>query len=216
MFGLLRKDVFNLSSQLKIYLFFPLMAVAFCIWQKNFSFTQVMISILIIFVPLSAFAYDEMSNFNTYALTLPVTKKQIVLSKYMLSLILTVVVMIVATLIGVIISALPLELKVENWEEYLAIVVIACLAMNFVNCVMLPLMFRFGSEKARVMLMIIFFGIGGLGYLVNSLGMNLVEVFAFIDGLSAMTLILGAVGIALVIECISIQVSTSILNQKEF
>lgn len=216
MLGLLRKDLFNLSSQLKIYLFFPLMAIGMCIWQKDFAFTQVMISIVILFIPLSAFAYDEMSDFYTYAMTLPITKKQIVSSKYILSILLAIAVILIASLIGVVISLLPLDLHIENWEEFLATIILVSLVMNLLNCVMLPLMFRFGTEKARVLLMILFFAIGGIGYLLNTQGILTIDALRFLDSVRPFSLCIGFVIISIVLEWISMQVSNQILKKKEF
>lgn len=213
MLGLLRKDFFNLSSQLKIYLFIPLTAIAFCIWQHSFSFTQTMLSILIIFVPLSAFAYDEMSDFNTYALTLPVTKHQIVLSKYVLSAILTVVVIVLAVLIGFIITITPIDLKVQDWKEYFAIIFIMAIMMNFINCILMPLMFRFGTEKARIILMILFFGVGAIGYFLSSQGW--IDV-SYLNELDISLFCVVAAVIAIVAEAVSMMISNRILDQKEF
>lgn len=213
MLGLLRKDLFNLSGQLKFYAFIPVIAMVFCLAQKSLNYAQVMMSILIIFVPLSAFAYDEMSNFNAYALTLPVTKKHIANAKYLLSLILVVLVILLACLIGLVASVLPIGVIISDWVEYVSVVVCVALVVNIINCVMLPLMFQYGSEKSRILLMIIFFGVGFLGYLINS--MNLIDLTMF-ESVSTLMFCIGIAIVSIVVEGISLVISYKILEHKEF
>lgn len=213
MLGLLRKDLFNLSGQLKFYACIPVMGLVICISQKSLSYAQIMMSILILFVPLSAFAYDEMSNFNAYALTLPVTRKNIVNAKYVLSLILVALVIILACMIAFVASVLPTDVIVSDWVEYISIVVCVALIVNIINCVMLPLMFQFGSEKSRVMLMILFFAVGIIGYLINS--MNLIDL-SILESISTMMFCIGVVTISIIIEAVSVLVSYRILSHKEF
>ena len=83
--GLLKKDLYNLSS----YKTPLIMMVLFCsmaiIGTEAIYWGSVVAGVIVGMISLSTFSYDEMAKSNRYVLTLPVTRKEIVLEKYILA-----------------------------------------------------------------------------------------------------------------------------------
>ena len=78
--GLILRDLLNLRKNLKtiiiMCLFYTLLFSTL-----NPTFLSGMITILFAMQILTTFSYDDYSKWNMYALSLPITKKQLVLSK---------------------------------------------------------------------------------------------------------------------------------------
>ena len=80
--GLLLKDLLNLSSY-KTTLFVIVLFCGIAIGgTEAFSTASCVICVMVGMIALSTFNYDESSKSSKYILSLPVTKKEIVLSKY--------------------------------------------------------------------------------------------------------------------------------------
>lgn len=157
MSALLLKDFYVMWKQTRVLLI--LILVFSCLPGTFYpTFAVVYAAIL----PYTAMAYDERSKWDQLAAMLPYTDRDIVLSKYLfgyLSILLT------AGISLVIQTALTL-----GWDRAThnsAPVPTIPLAMGMGVCVLaltLPLMFRFGVEKGRlVMFLLIFLVCGGTG-----------------------------------------------------
>lgn len=217
--GILLKDFYNLNGQLKMYAFFPLFGLLMAYLQHSATIMIFMIGILIVTVPMSAFAYDDMADFSTYALTMPITRKDLVLSKYVLSFLITLACGIVGMLSMVVLLQLFGVAYFDGAtlrDVFLYTFLYMCV-MNMVNCILLPLNFKFGTEKGRIFFFLIFFGIGGIGYLMNMLSsiidpeiMNMIMEIFYHYGMYIVMIV------AIVLEAGSIVISMRILKKKEY
>ena len=157
MSGLIVKDFLILRKTLRSYLMILLIygAVAFSgFWQASFvsGFMMVMVSVL----PMNVFAYDKQSKWDVYGLSLPVGRTKTVAARYLAVLIMFAASAVLTTVLGV---ALNIAGRMEErLEEYLLSCAICVVIAMLINAVMLPLLYRFGSERARMML----FGVMGV------------------------------------------------------
>ena len=158
--GLLRKDWYQVLSYMKT-MYLVVLAVL-VIWGMSASDSAVFpISYAAIFLgilPVSLISYDQASGWTEYSLTLPVSRKTLVAEKYLIglgcaatSILLGVVFALVRALNGV---------AVEKEQLLLMLCSGACTVL-LMNALILPLMYRFGVEKAR-MLYFLTFVLGGL------------------------------------------------------
>ena len=89
MIGLLLKDFYILKQYLKTML---LMAAFFVLISTGLDnpaeFISGFIVLICVMMTITSFSYDALANWERYALSMPVTRKEIVGSKYLLSLIL--------------------------------------------------------------------------------------------------------------------------------
>ena len=186
MIGLILKDLFTLTRQALMYIVF--IAVFSLMPGYNMASFAVMMACM---MPMTALAYDERSHWDRLAASMPYTTAQLVLSKYLMGLIL----MLCSVALGII--ALPLQRLVNpdvSLPELLSVSLGALGAGMLIQGVLLPVMFRFGTEKARLFMLVlmgaVFAGIAALGQAQDALrsfmeGMNGGAVAAVLAGLAA-------------------------------
>ena len=98
-----------------------------------------------ILVPISAAAYDDKAKWDRFALTMPISRWDLVLSKYLLALICSVVTAFLSEIVMVIITGDILSSLLQS-AAYV-------MAGMFLVSLILPFIFKFGVEKARLIMM---------------------------------------------------------------
>jgi len=156
MIGLLIKDFYTLRQYGKTMLFMLVFFAVICTGLDNpATFFEGFFIIMSMMITITSFSYDALAKWDRYALSLPVTRKDIVAGKYLLSVILC----LFATIISFLISAVILRFDpVEGFgmaEHLYATGAIICAALFF-SGILLPLTFQFGVEKSRIFLLAIF------------------------------------------------------------
>jgi ABC-2 type transport system permease protein len=156
MIGLLLKDFYALRQQGKTMLFMLVIFAVICTGLDNpATFYEGFFILMSMMMTITSFSYDALAKWDRYALSLPVTRKEIVGSKYLLSIILC----FVSAILSFAISAVILTFKpVEGFgttEQIYATLAIICAALFF-SGILLPLTFKFGVEKSRIFLVGIF------------------------------------------------------------
>lgn len=155
MIGLLKKDLFVADKSSRMLL---VLALVFSLIPSMGAFGSTYAMMLALMMPITTLAYDERSKWDRYAAMLPYTPGQIVWSKYLLAYIFTL-------LAGVIIVAGALLRGIStgavDWVETAEISMMLGVAMLFVTALGLPVLYRFGAEKGRyVMLLVMGVGVG--------------------------------------------------------
>ena len=186
MIGLILKDLFTLTRQALMYIVF--IAVFSLMPGYNMASFAVIMACM---MPMTALAYDERSHWDRLAASMPYTTAQLVLSKYLMGLML----MLCSVALGII--ALPLQRLVNpdvSLPELLSVSLGALGAGMLIQGVLLPVMFRFGTEKARLFMLVlmgaVFAGIAALTQAQDALrsfieGINGGAVAAVLAGLAA-------------------------------
>lgn len=157
--GLLLKDWYQVKGSMKtMYL---TVALVLAIWALSTSSSYVFpVSYAAIFLgilPVNLLTYDQNSGWIEYGWTLPVSKKVLVAEKYLVGLLCTAV---SAALNGIFcgirfwmgkpLPAMPIGLLLGAGAA----------SILLINGIMLPLYYRFGAEKARMLYMLMFAGMG--------------------------------------------------------
>lgn len=173
--GLLLKDIYNLRKAGKQYILILAFFTVYCFFLKNPSFFPMMTVMSFSMLILSSMGYDEAAGFDKYALTLPVNREDLVRTKYLLLLLLLAAGFVVGMTGNVLINFFIQGEKAsftENIVSITAVVVIFLLVYSTV----LPLVFKMGVEKARVLMLIcyiaVFAGVFGVFKLVVGLGLE--------------------------------------------
>ena len=199
--GLLLKDWYQIKSNMKT-MYLTVLAVL-VIWTLSASgastFAMNYAAIFLGILPVSLLAYDHSSGWTEYGLTLPMSRKIQVAEKYLIGVICAAVsVGLSGVSCGVIVllgKPLP-DAPVSIWMEF------GVLAILLMNGIMLPLYYRFGPEKARMLYMLMFAGMGAM------LGGGIALMDAF-SGASAAVLVSGLLAAALVLYAVSWRVSVA-------
>lgn len=157
MSALLLKDFCVMWKQTKVLLI--LILVFSCLPGSFYpTFAVVYAAIL----PYSAMAYDERSKWDQLAAMLPYADRQIVLSKYLFGYLAIIITAGISLVVQSVLTVVW-DQAAENLSPFSTIP----LSMAVGVCVLaltLPLMFRFGVEKGRlVMFLLIFLICGGTG-----------------------------------------------------
>ena len=144
--GLILKDLMNLKKQAYIYLALVLFYAVFALVYKNSSFFGGMLCILSAMTPITAMAYDERANWDKYALTMPVSRRDIVLSRYLLGLLCATAAFVLLVLFQTLIPY-----KEEGmWNVSLIFYAISIVYISL----LLPILFWLGVEKGRLLMML--------------------------------------------------------------
>lgn len=156
MFGLILKDFYTLRSLGKQLFFVLGFFLILCLTMDNSPvFIGGMYSIMFMMMPTYTFSFDKLAKWEHYAQSLPVTKKEIVGSKYLLSFILNTVGIAASFLLCTIILYFK---PMSNFalKEQLISSGLLWIIMLFFSSLILPFIFKFGVEKARITLVAIF------------------------------------------------------------
>lgn len=142
--GLIKKDLFIIKSNLKfillMFLVFTIMA-----FQKEGDLSSLP-SLTSVMLFLSTFSYDEYNKWDSYAITFPRGRKNIVKAKYLSTLILIVTSTLITTILSLGINYLNNNL---NSGETLQTSLIVMSITVLLEAIMYPIIFKFGIEKAR-------------------------------------------------------------------
>lgn len=157
MLGLIKKDLLIIKGNLKfiaiVFVVFTMMAIQ---GEGDLSFIPAFISVTLF---MSTFSYDEYNNWNAYAITLPKGRKNIVRSKYLATLILIFVSIVITAILSVIVGYLQHALDIEK----IVSVMFGCsFAVILLQSIMYPIIFKLGIEKSRICLFVGVFGITGI------------------------------------------------------
>ena len=161
MTGLILKDFLILRKTLRSYLFVLVVyaGVAFTgVWSADI--VGVLIEVTVTMLPMNVFAYDKQAKWDTYGLALPVGRTKTVAARYLCVLLLCLLSVGLTAILG---AALYAAGRVEEPVEFLVTCSVMGLMSVLMNAIMLPFLYKFGPERARMM----FFGImGGIVLLV--------------------------------------------------
>ena len=198
--SLIIKDFLTIKSNIKHLLLIIIMFLLLCF--DNTHVLHYIPSFLSIIILILLFSYDEVSHFNCYLNTMPIDKKNIVKSKYLVGLILNLIAIIITF-----IECLFLNFKVDFNS------LILCLAITMIiEALILPLIFKFGVERVRIFLIILVLIIGLiLTIILTKFTLsNKLTIFITKNG----SLIFMLLGVVLIF--ISYQISKNIYLNKDF
>jgi len=205
--GLLLKDLLALKKQGKLMLVLVAFYAVYSYAAKNTSMLGTMLAVICTMLPITTLSYDEYNKWDRYALSMPINRKTIVISKYLIGILLNFMATIIVAVINLVL--LP---YIENADivETLLILLATSMATILILAILMPLIFRFGVEKARLMLMAIFAAPIMIIILLNQMNIPAPD-----EGMLKMLAYASPV-IVLCLLLISINISIGIYSRKEF
>lgn len=221
--GLIIKDLLNLSSY-KTTLFLILI---FCsigmIGTDAVNFAPTFITVMIGMIVLSTFNYDEASHAEKYIVALPLTRKEIVMSKYILAIVGNILGGIIGIILTIIIVNVMNVIKPDDlirldYQGLFVTVISGIFGVALIQAIQIPSVYRFGAEKGRIQMFLLIFllvlMIAGVGFLITKIGfnINMEEINHFMNRFGIPVLILVSAGL----YYISYQISYKIYKKKEY
>ncbi|HCT91110.1 MAG TPA: hypothetical protein DF613_06995 [Lachnospiraceae bacterium] len=205
-----------------IYVFFTDIQISFAMGYMIMLFGM---------TALSTLAYDEENGGMSYLMTLPVSRFQYVLSKY-LFLLLFMSVGAVVSLVTILASAVAKGivdhtssldvlqnigfLQKETWMAGL----IVLMGMFLMNMFLMPIRYKFGVAMQQVMILAVVVAVVllvmALQGLTDVLGIDLELWLAGLNGLGTAAFVLAAAGVCGVGFLVSLGISAHVIVRKEF
>ena len=159
MTGLIYKDFLALKGHLSTYVVFFVIYGGLCIAGVfSPSVLAGMVVLISIITPMTTVTSDDISRWNRFAIATPVCRRGVVAGKYLFTLLM---VLLSAVLVAVLLVALALAggLGDGSLGDYL-LAILACGGIALLmNAVVLPLLLKFGAEKARMVSMVLFLAV---------------------------------------------------------
>lgn len=210
MLGLIKKDFLLIKANLKsmVIIFIVYLILAF---QGTFDVTFI-VPLIGIMLFISTFSYDDFNNWNSYAVTLPNGRKNVVRAKYIASIILTVILGIGALAIGIGISYT--KTNSINLDEIISSLMGTMLSSVIIISLLYPIVFKFGATNGRIILFAVVFGIAGIGALIAQF-VDTTPIINMINRLDSYSLIAIPI-ISAILLGISYLISNKIYQNKEF
>ncbi|AGY75661.1 ABC-2 transporter permease [Clostridium autoethanogenum] len=151
--GLILKDLYNLKNNGKSIVFILVVFSFVSFSQNDIGFLTGYTILLASMLVINTMSYDNTAKWDKYALTMPVTRKGVVLSKYLVS--------IIVSLIG---AAIAVALcfaqgiyrhNLDAMEILTVTGIVLAIGFLFISF-MLPIVYKFGVEKSRIFIFVIF------------------------------------------------------------
>ncbi|HAQ41200.1 MAG TPA: ABC-2 transporter permease [Clostridiales bacterium] len=203
MTGLLLKDFLNLKRHSKVYLILMIFYFILGIASKDFAMFGSMITVFAAIMPITSMAYDEKNNWDRYALTMPISRKDLVLSRYIFGMIFLCAAFIITLVINLVLGGSSIfEVIMTN----LGIFALGIIIMS----VIFPVIFKFGVEKGRIFMMMVLLAPTAAMVVLSKLGFTLQDE----KSAKAFIYFLPVIGIAAFAA--SVLISVSIYGKKEF
>ena len=210
MLGLIKKDFLLIKANLKsmVIIFIVYLILTF---QGTFDVTFI-VPLIGIMLFISTFSYDDFNNWNSYAVTLPNGRKNIVRAKYIASIILTVILGIGALAIGIGISYT--KTNSINLDEIISSLMGTMLSSVIIITLLYPIVFKFGATNGRIILFAVVFGIAGIGAFIAQF-VDMTFIINMINRLDSYALVAIPI-ISVILLGISYLISNKIYQSKEF
>ena len=149
--GLLLKDAYMAAKYCRAYLLIVAVFLIAAPFSGDNLFLMMYPCILASMVPVNLLAYDAQSKWEQYAGTLPCSRAQLVSAKYLIGLFASCGVLVLIALVQGIRMAVG-SIPVQALGSLMAMSMISSFV---VPAITLPLIFRFGPEKGRILYMVV-------------------------------------------------------------
>lgn len=206
--GLIKKDLLMIKGNLKYALLF--LVVFIIISLEDVSIIYYIPTFISMMIFITTFSYDEYNSWDAYAITMPVSRKDIVKSKYIASIILIFMAVIFTIIISLIIGLIYNNI---DFQEIIANVLICAASIIILEAIMFPLIYKFGVEKGRIGIFVGIFGIALLiGFLLKNFNVDANNFIVFFDKYYYLIIPITLI----IVLVISYLISKKIYLKKEF
>ncbi|MEE1242517.1 MAG: ABC-2 transporter permease [Frisingicoccus sp.] len=148
MSGLLFKEFYTLKRYIVSYGAVLVMFVFISVYMKSAAYLQAMLAMSLGMLTFTGMTYDKMYGWDKMVLTMPVSRGTVVRSKYITSVLVAGASLAVSTLIGIVMMQfVPME---DGLAEMGVTAMVLFGVLMFAYAIILPLIYKFGVEKARI------------------------------------------------------------------
>ena len=215
--GLLEKDFRLAFVKKQTILIFLMMSVIMGMTMDG-AFVVGYLTMLSTIVAVGTISYDEYDNGFSFLMTLPFDRKTYVREKYLFCLMISVAAWLVGTVLyGISLAFRPGD---SSLMQELPMLVAVIPVMYLSSCILIPLQLKYGSEKSRIVLWLVF---GGIAVVIiaarrftDAGEKPLSGLVSMLESTSPAVLILAVTAVCALIAWASCLWSTRIMEKKEF
>ena len=211
MLGLMRKDLCLLLQRSRALVVMVGVGVLIGL-STDGAFMIGYLTMISAILSIGTISYDEFDNGYPFLMTLPVTRRSYVTAKYIFCFLGDLVGWAAAS---VIYAGCCLAKGAGLGMEQLAAALVFLPVVGLMSAVMLPLQLKYGAEKSRLALAVLFGGIGVLGALGMKLFPGLPNTLRAFPEISGAALGAAALGAVVAAVALSYWISLGIMEKKE-
>ena len=215
MIGLLKKEYYLMEGQMKSWLIVAVFCFFYSYFMNADSFLFMLIILIGIMSTMTVFSLDKACGWDTYAISLPLTRKEIVEARYLFAFLIDIGVSLACCLLmllrGLIKGGVNLPESLHSLFQILLVTIL-------MQLLLFPVIYKLGVEKARFVYMAVFIclslGVLGLSQLDDNgavlawIRINAEKIMQYGE---AAAVILAAAGLFL-----SLWLSVHIYEKQEF
>lgn len=153
MTGLIIKDIINMKKNIKFMSVFTLIYVVMSFTMESSSYFSSMFTLIFAMLTLSSYSLDELAKWDGYALTMPISKENVVQGKYLLMLLLAISSFAINTIV---ITLMNTILKAEKVTSGVEVGAIGAAIVILFYSISIPIITKFGVEKSRFIIVAIY------------------------------------------------------------
>ncbi len=208
--GLLLKDLAILKQQGRSIFIIVAIAVFMMMSGNDITFAIAYANILFVMFGITTLNYDAFDNGFSFLFTLPITRKMYVAEKYLFSL------MCVVT--GLSLSAILMLVTGNMNSEAIGFIVGYAMAAIFLLSALLPIELKFGPEKGRIAMIVIFAIVFALVFGIKKVvGVDkLASILISLEKMNEIAVMCILAGIVIILLGISYFISCKVMEKKEF
>lgn len=141
--GLIIKDILQLKNYRKTLVVFILIFMLVSISEIDGigNMLALMLTLAFAMFSMASFNYDELNKTDRYILTLPITRRQVVLSKYIFVICSTLIGSIIGTVIGFILTSL-VNKQISNIGEIITIGLGGMMEIGLIEAIQIPCIYK--------------------------------------------------------------------------
>lgn len=180
--SLILKDIYNIMHNMKALVLMLFIFLFITIPQGGAAAYVITCCILCAMMVVTTFSFDENAKWEKYAMIMPISRKDLVLSKFVILLCFCLFGTVFGGVLGIAGSAIIGRFHITSaseWQELLAVCLAGVAISFFLGSLVIPLLFKFGAEKARTLMLAAFLLpvllCLGLYYLLRSFGIELTD-----------------------------------------
>ena len=184
--SLILKDLYNIGHNVKSMLFILVVFAVALIPTSGVAGYIFVCAILCSMMIVTTFSFDDNSKWTRYAMIMPVSKKDLVAGKF----IVLAIFCLAGSLFGLVVGSIGgLTIKSISFDligigELLLFALTAWVVSIIFGSMSIPLVFKFGAERGRVLLLVSFLIPAGICFgvyqLLATLGVTLTDQLVFI------------------------------------
>lgn len=155
--SLVLKDLYTVLHNSKAFLVVIIGMSFFLSFTTNgdTGFYNIFCAIMSSMLVVTTFSFDHLSNWEPYAMILPITRKDVVRGKFALLFLVCAAGTVLGFVLGLLSCTLLPSLTLDLREQVFYLFPAFSISL-FMGSLSIPLIFKFGAEKARVLLMAAF------------------------------------------------------------